>query len=116
MNQVARSGVDLRLDPRIDSKGAWIDIEGLIYEVGDVSISGLLVRPYEGTHDIGGSFSFKLHLRDGVGSEVVIYGGAVVVRLSDDEMAAQFFHLDADQYPAFDDFLERRFRARLTSH
>jgi hypothetical protein len=116
MGQIERAGADLRMDPRVESEGAWIEIEGQKYDVGDVSISGVLVKPYRGTREVGGSFSFQLHLKDDSGGEIAIDGGAVIVRVSDDELAAQFFHLDSDQYPAFDDYCERQFRARLTSH
>jgi hypothetical protein len=84
-----------------------MDVDGLRYEVRDVSISGVLVRPYAGGHQVGSSFSFRLHLRGETDTEVVIDGGAVVVRAAAGEMAAQFFHLDSDQFPAFDGYLER---------
>ena len=106
-----QQGINKRMDPRVQPSEGWLDVDGLRYEVCDVSISGVLIRPYAGTHKIGASFSFRLHLRDGDG-EIVIDGGAVVVRVTPSEMAAQFFHLDSDQYPAFDDYLERQYSGR----
>ena len=46
--------------------------------------------------------------------DIVIDGGAVVVRSGSAEMAAQFFHLDSDQYPDFDAYLERQFATRIS--
>jgi hypothetical protein len=109
MAKAARNAVDLRMDPRLVVEGGWIEIEGRKFVVRDVSLSGVRIQPYEGAHAVGGSFSFQLHLPDQDKSAVVINGGAVVVRLAKDEMAAQFFYLDADQYPAFDAYLERQF-------
>jgi hypothetical protein len=109
MAKAARNAVDLRMDPRLVVEGGWIEIEGRKFAVRDVSLSGVRIQPYEGTHAVGGSFSFQLHLPDQDKSAVVINGGAVVVRLAKGEMAAQFFYLDADQYPAFDAYLERQF-------
>jgi hypothetical protein len=114
MSEVARPGVNRRLDPRVRPKEGWVDVDGRRYEVWDVSASGLLIRPYAGGHEIGTSFTFRLHLRDEPNAEIVIDGGAVVVRATEKEMAAQFFHLDSDQYPAFDAYLERQFRALIS--
>jgi hypothetical protein len=113
MSEAERTGVNRRIDPRVRPKESWVEIDGVRYEVWDVSASGLLVRPYSGDHKVGASFDFRLHIRDEPQAEVVIDGGAVVVRLTKTEMAAQFFHLDSDQYPAFDAFLERQFRALI---
>lgn len=106
-----QQGVNRRMDPRVQPSEGWLDVDGLRYEVCDVSVSGVLIRPYAGGHGIGSSFDFRLHLREG-DAEVVIDGGAVVVRVTPSEMAAQFFHLDSDQYPAFDAYLERQFAMR----
>ncbi len=115
MAQLAeQQGVNRRLDPRIQPSEGWIDIEGLRYEVCDVSVSGVLIRPYAGNHQVGASFEFRLHLRDDDNSEVVIDGGAVVVRVTPSEIAAQFFHLDSDQYPLFDAYLERQYASRTS--
>lgn len=114
MEQMAQTGVDRRMDPRIQPANGWIDIEGLRYEVCDVSVSGVLIRPYAGGHQVGSSFGFQLHLRDASDEEVVIHGGAVVVRITPSEMAAQFFYLDSEQYPKFDAYLERLSRARVS--
>jgi hypothetical protein len=111
MARAERSAVDLRMDPRLVVEGAWIEIDGRRFDVRDVSLSGVLIQPYDGAHAVGGSFSFQLHLPDKDKVEVVIKGGAVVVRLAEGVMAAQFFYLDADQYPAFDAYLERRVTA-----
>lgn len=114
-----QQGINRRMDPRVRPSEGWIDIDGLRYEVCDVSVSGVLIRPYAGGRQVGASFNFRLHLRDGDG-EIVIDGGAVVVRVTPSEMAAQFFHLDSDQYPAFDDYLERQYSGRhgasMTKH
>ncbi len=114
MHQLEQMGANRRMDPRIEPGNGWIDIEGLRYEVCDVSVSGMLVRPYAGGHRIGSAFSFRLHLRGAGNAEVVIDGGAVVVRITPSEMAAQFFHLDAGQYPKFDDYLDHLAGIRLT--
>jgi hypothetical protein len=114
MSEAKRQGADRRLDPRIRPKEAWVLIGERRYEVWDVSASGILVRPYAGEHKIGASFDFRLHLRDDPNPEIVIDGGAVVVRVNEKEMAAQFFHLDSDQYPLFDAYLERQFRALIS--
>ena len=113
MNQAAQSGVNRRMDPRVAPGEGWIDIEGLRYEVRDVSVSGIRIRPYAGGHQIGGSFTFKLHLRGEAGKDIVIDGGAVVVRILPGEMAAQFFYLDSEQYPQFNAYLEHQFRISL---
>ncbi len=107
MDQLAQTGVNRRMDPRVEPANGWIDIDGLRYEVCDVSVSGVLVRPYAGGHRVGGSFSFQLHLRDASDQEVVIDGGGIVVRITPSEMAAQFFYLDSEQYPKFDAYLAR---------
>ncbi len=104
-------GINRRMDPRVRPSEGWMDVDGLRYEVCDVSVSGVLIRPYAGGHQVGGSFNFRLHLRDG-DAEILIEGGAVVVRVTPSEMAAQFFHLDSDQYPAFDAYLERQYVGR----
>ncbi len=113
MHQPGQTGVNRRLDPRIAPADGWIDVEGLRYEICDVSVSGVLIRPYAGGHEVGSSFSFQLHLRDG-SDDVAIFGGAIVVRITPSEMAAQFFHLDAEQYPRFDAYLERLASDRVT--
>lgn len=102
-----QSGINKRMDPRIQPSDGWMVVDGQRYEVSDVSISGVLIKPYVGSHKVGASFNFRLHLRDG-DKEIVIDGGAVVVRVTEIEMAAQFFHLDSDQYPTFDDYLGRQ--------
>src|SRR5262249_15160839 len=107
MSEAERQGADRRLDPRIRPKEGWGLIYGRRYEVWDATASGLLVRPYGGDRKIGASFDFTLHILDQPDPEIVIEGGAVVVRVNEKEMAAQFFHLDSDQYPAFDAYLER---------
>ncbi|MBM3531809.1 MAG: hypothetical protein FJX60_02080 [Alphaproteobacteria bacterium] len=114
MSETKRQGADRRLDPRVRPKEGWLLIDGRRFEVWDVSASGLLIRPYAGEHKIGASFDFRLHLLDLPNPEIVIDGGAVVVRINDKEMAAQFFHLDSGQYPAFDAFLERQFQALIS--
>lgn len=114
MTQAAQSGVNRRMDQRFAPGEGWIDVEGRRYEVRDVSVSGVRIRPYVGCYQIGNSFSFTLHLYGDDGVDVVIDGGAVVVRVLPGELAAQFFHLDSDQYPKFDAYLERQFRASLT--
>ena len=104
-------GINRRMDPRIRPSEGWMDVDGLRYEVCDVSVSGVLIRPYAGGQAVGSSFNFRLHLRED-DTEIVIDGGAVVVRVTPSEMAAQFFHLDSDQYPAFDASLERQYTGR----
>jgi hypothetical protein len=114
MARGARSSVDQRMDPRLVVEGAWIEIDGRRFGVRDVSLSGVRIQPYDGAHAVGASFSFQLHLPDLDKMEVVINGGAVVVRLARSEMAAQFFYLGADQYPAFDAYIDRRFSAKTS--
>ncbi|MBM3545700.1 MAG: hypothetical protein FJX54_02005 [Alphaproteobacteria bacterium] len=114
MSEAERQGADRRLDPRIRPKEGWVRIDDRRYEIWDVSASGILIRPYAGDHKLGASFDFRLHLVDAPNPEIVIDGGAVVVRVNEKEMAAQFFHLDSDQYPAFDTYLEHQFRALIS--
>ena len=114
MGQLAQMGADRRMDPRIEPANGWINIEGLRYEVRDVSVSGVLIRPYAGGHQIGSAFSFQLHLRDASDEEIVIDGSAVVVRITPSEMAAQFLNLDSEQYPQFDAYLDRLAHTRVT--
>lgn len=109
---MAISDINRRMDPRIEPREGWIEITGESYKVQNVSASGVLVRPYDGVLKPGGSVSFRLKLRDENETVVVIDGGAVAIRCSNGEMAMQFFSLDQDQYPVFDDYLERRFLAR----
>ena len=82
MSQLAQQGVNRRMDPRVQPAEGWVDVDGLRYEVCDVSASGILIRPYAGGHQVGSSFNFRLHLRDEANAEVVIDGGAVVVRMT----------------------------------
>lgn len=110
--QMTMSGINRRMDPRFEPREGWIEITGESYKVHNVSASGVLVRPYDGALTPGGSFSFRLRLKDDNETTIVIDGGAVAIRCSNGEMAVQFFSLDHDQYPVFDDYLERRFRAR----
>lgn len=103
----AQESAETRVAPRVEITGGYVRIDSSEYPVANISTSGFLLKPYEGSLIKLQKFYLTLVLPNG-DKPLEFNASARVARVGPEGLGAYFLDLLPDIYRAIEDYMSRQ--------